>query len=157
MMMKVTAPRQTDQVNDSQTELLNNGKNAQSPSVEKKERHDCRLALEEYHSDFTHEYLFGERQRAFELLPFIDPNYDDGYFLIITARKADTEMVGALLERGAKASIQDALAAAAFNKDDKGCIDLLIKKGGANPLLFQGTTAAFHPVIKAYLTEANHS
>ena len=99
---------------------------------------------------------FGDHQKAIELLPFIDPDYDDSYFLVIAARKADVEMVEALLERGAKASIQDALGIAACHKDDKGCIELLIEKGGANPLLLQGTSAVYHPIIKAYLAEVNH-
>ena len=61
-------------------------------------------------------------------------------------------MVNALLERGAKVGIQDALAAAAINEEDKGCIELLINKGRATPLLLQGTDVASHPGIKAYLS-----
>jgi hypothetical protein len=147
--MKITA-RPQDYINN--TNHASNGKHTQSIALESNGRHNCRLALEEYHSDFSHEYLFGDRQKALELLPFIDVNYDDGYFLLIAARKADFEMVTALLERGATAGIQDALGAAASNKDDKGCIELLVEKGKANPLLLRGTDVAFHPRIKAYLS-----
>lgn len=153
--MKVTARPQTDQ--NIQTQPLHNGKNTHSLSVEKKNKHDCQASLEKYHSDFTHEYLFGDRQKAFGLLPFIDPNYDNGYFLLIAAEEVDSNMIEELLERGAKVGIQEALAAATCNRDDKGCIELLIEKGKANPLLLSGTTAAFHPRIKAYLAEASNS
>ena len=139
--MKIAARTQADYVNNSN----------HSPALKKEEKYQPQRSIEEYHADFTRAYLFGDRQEAIELLPFIEVNYDDGYFLVIAARKGDVEMLTALLEKGAKAGIQDALGAAASNIEDDRCIDLLVKHG-ANPLLLRGTDACLHPRIKALVS-----
>ena len=93
---------------------------------------------------FQHEYVFGDRKKATELLDYIDPNYDEGYFFIIAARNGDIDMLTALIEKGKEKnldttnSIQEGLIASA-NAEQKECVKMLVDNG-ANPKLLTGSS-----------------
>jgi hypothetical protein len=129
---------------------INSENDFQSSTVYKVEENERELSKEEYHDIFIQMYLFGEKEEAMKLVPFIDPNYDEGFLVKKAAQRADIEMLTALLNKGATAGIQDALVAAARKIDDKGCINLLIQHG-ANPLLLRETDLSLNPAIQAFL------
>jgi ankyrin repeat protein len=129
---------------------INGEHSLQSLTLQRTEEDNRALLVEKYNDEFIYEYLFGDRSKAMALVPFIDPDHDDGFFIYQAAKKSDVDMVRALLERGATVGIQDALEVAALKGDGEECIKLLIQHG-ANPLLLQGTMGAFHPYIEALL------
>ena len=106
---------------------------------------------------FQHEYVFGDQEKAVELLDYIDPNYDEGYFFVIAARNGDVDMLTTLIEKGREKdpdnttnSIQEGLGTAAHS-GHLNCVELLIEKG-ANPKELIGTTGYDnHQHIKEYL------
>ena len=111
----------------------------------------------DYNEDFGDHYIYGRREKAIELLDYIDPNHDEGYFFIIAARNGDIDMLTALIEKGKEKdpdntinSIQEGLGTAA-HKGYLDCVKLLIENG-ADPKELIGTTAYNnHQHIKEYL------
>ena len=90
---------------------------------------------------FQQNYINGNITEAKNCIDYIDVNYDDGYFLTLTAKNGDSEMLSALIKKGADVSIADesALRAAARN-GHKECVELLINNG-ANPRKLIGTSS----------------
>lgn len=99
----------------------------------------------DYNEDFGDHYIYGRREKAIELLDYIDPNHDEGYFFIIAARNGDIDMLTALIEKGKEKdpdntinSIQEGLIASA-NARQKKCVKMLVDNG-ADPELLTGSS-----------------
>jgi ankyrin repeat protein len=118
---------------------------------------------------FINEYTFGDRKKALEDLPFIDPDHDDGYLLLMAIQERDIKLLKALLERGARVGLDDALGAAAREGDIE-CAKVLIQ-AGADPKSFIGTdvyafieraeksiqSAAAHVLLQGTGIDTHHS
>lgn len=109
------------------------------------------IDIQDYNEDFGDHYIYGRREKAVELLDYIDLNYNNGYFLTIAAQRGDKNMLERLIEKGANVNIdnESALTAAA-NRKYEDCIKLLIREG-ANPDKLKFTTA--YPIIQKCLQE----
>lgn len=100
---------------------------------------------------FENHYTYNRKEEAMKYIDFINPNYDEGYFLAEAAQKGDYEMLQALIDKRADVNIcnESALTAAA-NSKHKNCIKLLIK-AGADPDRLKFTTA--YPIVQECLQE----
>ena len=111
------------------------------------------IKVKDFNEAFQEQYvIFKDKEAALELLDYIDPNYDEGFFFVIAARNRDIDMLTALIERGNQKdpgntinSIQEGLIASA-NARQKECVKMLVDNG-ANPKLLAGTS------IYSYINE----
>lgn len=98
---------------------------------------------------YIEEYHYGDKTKAMKYLPYVDINYDDGFFLRIACRDHDNDTIKILLERGADIGLADVFEWTAYNGNVEG-IKLLIEYGADINSLKGSSALTNHPHSRKY-------
>ena len=117
-------------------------------------RNEINMIWDEYNAPtpneiFKEEYFFGDKEIAEEYFDRIDPNYDDGYFVIKAVQRGDIKLLKRLLQNNEvhTSTLQVALVAAASEEYAESAA--LLVKHSFNPRKLKETSAYInHDYIK---------
>lgn len=86
--------------------------------------------IAEVNNLFTFHYGTRNREAAMKLLPFVDPNFEDGLVISKAAARGDEEMLVKLIQKGANVRICDNSALlGAVNSGSVECVRILLDYG----------------------------